>query len=245
MLLSRAISYASLIAFTTVVFFACKKQESNTVTNDTSTLDSNNAPVSVNIKYSGDRVAGDVISFTAGKAATTFLWEFGDGNTSAEESPTHVYNKAGEYMVKLSATTQEGGSLEGKMALTIMKDPVYTSKMTGERTWHVTVTEINERLGTDTSYQRVDEQFALEFIDKIEVAFPQGAYIEGNMLYNNAASSGNVLVFTKYPHTSPDTLYYDHVADTTYVKAVRYTKYQPGAKGPDYQQPTIIEMRTP
>ena len=32
-----------------------------------------------------------------------FSWDFGDGTTSTEDNPTHLYNKAGTYIVKLSA----------------------------------------------------------------------------------------------------------------------------------------------
>ncbi len=36
--------------------------------------------------------------------ATSFEWDFGDGNTSTDESPTHVYAEAAEYTVTLVAT---------------------------------------------------------------------------------------------------------------------------------------------
>ncbi|WP_230934473.1 PKD domain-containing protein [Psychroserpens luteolus] len=36
--------------------------------------------------------------------ATSYLWDFGDGNTSTEESPTHVYNTHDIYTVTLTAT---------------------------------------------------------------------------------------------------------------------------------------------
>ena len=35
--------------------------------------------------------------------ATSYLWDFGDGNTSTENNPIHVYSSAGTYMVNLSA----------------------------------------------------------------------------------------------------------------------------------------------
>jgi hypothetical protein len=37
--------------------------------------------------------------------ATTFEWNFGDGNASSSESPSHVYLNSGSYEVKLKATT--------------------------------------------------------------------------------------------------------------------------------------------
>ena len=35
--------------------------------------------------------------------ATSFYWHFGDGNTSTQQSPTHIYNNTGTYVVKLVA----------------------------------------------------------------------------------------------------------------------------------------------
>jgi gliding motility-associated-like protein len=36
-------------------------------------------------------------------AGGTFSWDFGDGTTSNEEAPTHVYQNEGSYPVKLTA----------------------------------------------------------------------------------------------------------------------------------------------
>lgn len=40
--------------------------------------------------------------------AMSYLWEFGDGSTSTEESPTHVYNEEGCYDVTLTVTNADG-----------------------------------------------------------------------------------------------------------------------------------------
>lgn len=40
--------------------------------------------------------------------ASSFVWDFGDGNTSAEESPTHSYTATGNYRVNLRATNENG-----------------------------------------------------------------------------------------------------------------------------------------
>lgn len=41
-----------------------------------------------------------------------YLWDFGDGNTSNAENPTHTYNAAGAYPVTLTVFTTEGGCRE-------------------------------------------------------------------------------------------------------------------------------------
>jgi PKD repeat protein len=40
--------------------------------------------------------------------ATDYLWDFGDGETSTEFEPTHVYTQAGDYQVTLSVENKCG-----------------------------------------------------------------------------------------------------------------------------------------
>lgn len=46
---------------------------------------------------------------TGGTQHTTWLWEFGDGNTSTEENPQHEYNQSGMYTVCLFMTDTTNG----------------------------------------------------------------------------------------------------------------------------------------
>ncbi|MEM8909481.1 MAG: PKD domain-containing protein, partial [Bacteroidota bacterium] len=41
-------------------------------------------------------------------AASTWFWDFGDGNTSEEQNPTHSYAEGGVYEVTLTITTADG-----------------------------------------------------------------------------------------------------------------------------------------
>ncbi len=50
--------------------------------------------------------AGEIIRFTDKTPnASSWLWNFGDGYTSQERNPTHVYNFAGNYIVMLSVNS--------------------------------------------------------------------------------------------------------------------------------------------
>lgn len=44
----------------------------------------------------------------AHKSGTTYSWDFGDGSTSTERSPTHKYTHPGNYTVKLTVTNNSG-----------------------------------------------------------------------------------------------------------------------------------------
>ena len=51
------------------------------------------------------------VTFTNYSAnATSSIWDFGDGNTSTETSPTHVYDAGGVYEVTLTATGLDGSA---------------------------------------------------------------------------------------------------------------------------------------
>ena len=75
----------------------------------------NRAPVA-NFKYSATKyVPGTPIQFTStsydpdnGDAVASYLWNFGDGQTSTETNPTHTYAKEGNYKVSLTVTDTYG-----------------------------------------------------------------------------------------------------------------------------------------
>ncbi len=51
---------------------------------------------------------GPEVAFTNLSAGDTFEWDFGDGNTSTEEAPSHSYADIGEYDVTLTVTNDCG-----------------------------------------------------------------------------------------------------------------------------------------
>lgn len=54
---------------------------------------------------------------------TEWLWSFGDGNLSAEQNPTHVYDLPGTYTVNLKATNAGGFDTEQKDDYIIVTAP--------------------------------------------------------------------------------------------------------------------------
>ncbi len=58
----------------------------------------------------------ETITFTDGSAfnPTSWHWDFGDGETSTEQNPTHAYTEAGTYTVQLTVENENGSDTEIK-----------------------------------------------------------------------------------------------------------------------------------
>ena len=47
---------------------------------------------------------------TSSNAPTSWVWDFGDGGTSMDQNPTHLYSNPGNYTVTFTATNSAGGN---------------------------------------------------------------------------------------------------------------------------------------
>ena len=51
----------------------------------------------------------DTVTFTnASTDADSYTWDFGDGTTSTDASPTHIFMASGNFTVKLVASNEDG-----------------------------------------------------------------------------------------------------------------------------------------
>ncbi len=57
---------------------------------------------------------------------TEWLWNFGDGNTSTEQNPNHIYGAPGIYTVSLTSTNLEGTDTEIKEDYITVFPPIYS-----------------------------------------------------------------------------------------------------------------------
>lgn len=88
------ITIKNIVAFTMLVFFISCEKESNNESAE---------PIACFDYSSQELTAGAEINFTScSENATSYEWDFGDGNTSLEENPTHAYDIAGTYNVSLT-----------------------------------------------------------------------------------------------------------------------------------------------
>jgi len=73
------------------------------------------------------------VAFTAlTHSATSWSWNFGDGKTSNDQNPVHVYEQGGYYKAKLTARDDNGNSVSKEVSLAIALTPY--ALLTGDRT---------------------------------------------------------------------------------------------------------------
>ncbi len=65
----------------------------------------------------------DASSMAGGTAITSWNWDFGDGFTSTEQNPSHLYNAPGSYFVILSVEGANGCGDDTTMTVTIYPTP--------------------------------------------------------------------------------------------------------------------------
>jgi len=60
------------------------------------------------------------VAFTnKSEGAASYMWNFGDGNTSTEKDPVHTYAVAGEYSVKLTVANDDGDTKSKEAAVSV------------------------------------------------------------------------------------------------------------------------------
>ncbi|QQL50238.1 PKD domain-containing protein [Mucilaginibacter ginkgonis] len=87
------------------------------------------APPTASFTYAAATCLKDAVLFTDNSTSasiiTAWMWDFGDGQTSVLQNPSHVYSVAGNYLVKLTVVNSAGCSMSSEtQAVHINADPV-------------------------------------------------------------------------------------------------------------------------
>ena len=91
------------------IFSSCNKQPTASFTADKTTIEEK-----------------QTVSFTnTSSEALSYKWEFGDGSSSTDQSPSHTYNTAGNYMVSLTAYSKKEKKSDSYTQLITVKKESY------------------------------------------------------------------------------------------------------------------------
>ncbi len=88
------------------VFFLSSCSEDSSPTDELS--------VTFTMDKANSRVGETIIFTNTSQYATSYGWDFGDGNSSTEENPTHSYSSAGKFTIILTANGDEGSETAAK-----------------------------------------------------------------------------------------------------------------------------------
>jgi len=117
-----------LLAATAITFSSCKKEEDDPPPAD---------PVA-SFQFAVSETNFMEVTFTNYSTnATSYMWDFGDGESSTEKDPVHVYTTTGSFTVKLTAMNDAGASANFSNAVTITDPNEAYKLLTGDvsKTW--------------------------------------------------------------------------------------------------------------
>jgi hypothetical protein len=128
-------------------------------------------PISADIFHS---INDKQVAFTAlTHSAVSWLWDFGDGETSSEKNPVHVYANGGYYKVVLTAADNEGTTDAATVDIAVALTPYVLltggPTATNGKTWRLTASHpAEDRLAN------ADAEFTIA--DGAPETLPQGAF---------------------------------------------------------------------
>ena len=97
------------VAGTYAVTLSVSNSIGNNVVNMSEVIIINAAPTAA---FSANETAGFVVLNNTSVRADSYSWDFGDGETSDQESPVHDYATAGDYIITLTTTNECGTATE-------------------------------------------------------------------------------------------------------------------------------------
>lgn len=88
----------------------------------------------------GERIQFTLQGVSGGIAPYSYLWEFGDGETSTDENPSHSYDDSGYYTVSLTVTDDRGNTDTQIREGYISVEPGWNAGSIASKAWNGLVT---------------------------------------------------------------------------------------------------------
>lgn len=151
------------------------------------------------IFYTVDIVDKTVTFTNETSGAVSYKWDFGDGETSTDESPVHTYPDKGKYVPTLYATTKDGRVSEGSTVIYIAKtSPVKLNDNT-LADWDA-VTQYEVMAGAGEAFFKkakfdYDAQYVYVYFE-VASALASGAIYDFYMDTDNDGTTGLITDFT-------------------------------------------------
>ncbi|MDX2443406.1 MAG: PKD domain-containing protein, partial [Bacteroidales bacterium] len=147
-------------AMTLLIFSSCAKEEIRRT-----------FPLSASIFQS---IADKQVAFTAlTHSAVSWSWDFGDGQTSLEKDPVHVYNDGGYYAVILIATGSDGNSVTSEVDIAVAVTP-YVLLTGGPTAANGKTWKLSPNQSPFDKFANADAE--LSTFDDTPVPLPQGVF---------------------------------------------------------------------
>ena len=139
----------------TVSLFVSNSSGSDSITK-TDYITVHKRPIALFTASSTNLAVGEIITFTDQSLnnPTSWLWDFGNGDTSTDQNPTYAYNEVGTYTIALTVSNEYGDNTNTKSGyITIGRAPdAEFSATPTEITEVMNVEFTDESLNTPTSW---------------------------------------------------------------------------------------------
>jgi PKD repeat protein len=96
--------------------------------------------------------------------AVSYKWDFGDGETSTEESPVHTYPGKGKYVPTLYATNQDGTVTEGSTVIYIAKTSPVKLDDNSFADWDNVTQYVIQPPATETYFKKLKLDYDAQYV---------------------------------------------------------------------------------
>ena len=136
---------------------------------------------------------GETVHFTdqSINSVTSWFWDFGDGDTSINQSSSHTYNTTGSYTVSLSVTNAQGSDTETKTdyitvinysnGVTDYDGNIYKTVIIGNQEW----------MGEDLKVTHYHEGTAISLVEGTSAWDALSNTDKAYCYYNNSSANGD------------------------------------------------------